>query len=67
MAATVGPLFVKVVSAPQGPCLALVTEDGEFFGSQRSVTVHNEVDAIATITVTFYIDGKAIRFASNDA
>jgi hypothetical protein len=43
MAARVGPLFVRVVSAPSGPCLALVTEYGEFFGSQQSVTLHNEV------------------------
>jgi hypothetical protein len=62
--AKVGPLFVKVVAAPSGPCLALVTEDGQFFGSQQSVTVHNEVDSIATITVRFYIDGETIRFAS---
>ena len=62
----VGPLFVRIVSAPQGPCLALVTEDGEFFGAQRSVTVHNEVDDIATITVQFIVDGQTIRFADND-
>ena len=62
----VGSLFVKIVSAPSGPCLALVTEDGKFFGSQRSLTLHNEVNDIATITVTFYIDGETIRFASND-
>jgi hypothetical protein len=64
----VGPLYVRIVPAPGvhgGKALALVTEDGEFVGSQLACTVHNEVDSIATVTVRFHIDDK-IRFGAND-
>lgn len=53
MASRIGPLFVKVVAAPSvhgGKALALVTEDGEFVGSQVACTVHNEVNDIATVS-----------------
>jgi hypothetical protein len=68
--AHIGPLFVKIVASPSvpgGKCLALVTQDGEFVGDQQRITVDNEVNDIATITVRFIIDGERIRFGSNDA
>jgi hypothetical protein len=65
----VGPLIVKVITAPSVPgqkALALCTEDGEMVGKQFSCTVENEATSVGVITVRFYIDGDAIRFASND-
>jgi hypothetical protein len=65
----VGPLYVRIVAAPSvpgGKAIALCAEDGEMVGSQIGCTVDNEVDALATITVRFHIDGKTILFASND-
>jgi hypothetical protein len=67
--AEVGPLVVRIVSAagvPGGKALALCTEDGQVLGKQISTAVDCEATDISTITVRFYIDGKLIRFASND-
>lgn len=62
-------LVVKVIAAPSvpgGKALALCTEEGQPVGKQVSCVVENEVREIGVITVRFYIDGEAIRFASND-
>ena len=62
-------LLVRIISAPGTPggkALALCTEDGEVLPMQRSCVVENEAQDAGVITVSFYIDGKSVRFADND-
>jgi hypothetical protein len=61
-------LLVKIIESPGCPgnkALALCTEDGAMLPMQRSCTVETEAAEMGIVTVSFYIDGKDIRFADN--
>lgn len=63
-------LVIRLLDDPTvagGKHLALCTEDGKLFGAQIACTVRSEVEAITEVTVTFLVDGQAIRFAEGDS
>lgn len=54
--------LLEDANSPGGKVIALCTEDGKAFGMQTACTVTSETECFTTVTATFIVDGKAIRF-----
>jgi hypothetical protein len=60
-------MLVKLIDSAAvvgaGKALALCDDDGVMLAKQRKAVVETEAGALSTITVTFVIDGRDIRWA----